>query len=340
MNIHLHANATTTPKTRQYIQASHQSVTQLADELGVSEDTIRRWKRRDGVADGSHTPHRLQTTLTPTQKAVVVELRKTLLLPLDDRLVVTREFIHPDLSRSALDRCLRRHGVANLKTLLPQEDGVQTPPHKTFKDYAPGFVHVDVKYLPQMPDQDQRTDLFAAIDRATRWVYVEILKDKSATTASGFLKRLIDTAPFKITTLLTDNGKEFTDRFCASGERQPTAAHAFDQVCADNRIQHRLTKPRTPRTNGMVERFNGRIADVLRSNRFESAASLQATLIRFVHLYNHNIPQQNLHHKTPLQTLKHWYAQQPRLFNKIPRNHPGPDNVKPEVPLQAPLVLN
>ncbi|WP_165741579.1 helix-turn-helix domain-containing protein, partial [Candidatus Thiosymbion oneisti] len=88
MNIHLHANATTTPKTRQYIQASHQSVTQLADELGVSEDTIRRWKRRDGVADGSHTPHRLQTTLTPTQKAVVVELRKTLLLPLDDRLVV------------------------------------------------------------------------------------------------------------------------------------------------------------------------------------------------------------------------------------------------------------
>ncbi len=68
MNIHLYTNATTTPKTRQYIQVSHQSVTQLADELGVSEDTIRRWKRRDGVADGSHTPHRLQTTLTPTRQ--------------------------------------------------------------------------------------------------------------------------------------------------------------------------------------------------------------------------------------------------------------------------------
>ncbi|WP_133513400.1 helix-turn-helix domain-containing protein, partial [Candidatus Thiosymbion oneisti] len=84
MNIHLHANATTTPKIRQYIQASNQSVPQLADELGVSEDTIRRWRRRDGVADGSHTPHRLQTTLAPAQEAVVVELRKTLLLPLDD----------------------------------------------------------------------------------------------------------------------------------------------------------------------------------------------------------------------------------------------------------------
>ena len=110
MNIRLHANAITTPKIRQYIQASHQPVPQLADELGVSEDTIRRWRGRDGVADGSHTPHRLQTTLTPAQEAVVVELRKTLLLPLDDLLAVPHEFIHPEVSRSGLDRCLRRRG--------------------------------------------------------------------------------------------------------------------------------------------------------------------------------------------------------------------------------------
>jgi len=47
MNIHLPANATTTPKTRQYIQASKQLVTQLAAELAVSKDTTRRWKRRN-----------------------------------------------------------------------------------------------------------------------------------------------------------------------------------------------------------------------------------------------------------------------------------------------------
>lgn len=324
MNIHLHANATTTPKTRQYIQASQHSVPQLADELGVSEDTIRRWKRRDAVADGSHTPHRLQTTLTPAQEVVVVELRKTLLLPLDDLLAVTREFIHPAVSRAGLDRCLRRHGVSNLKALVPPEEGAKTPV-KTFKDYAPGFVHVDVKYLPQMPDQDQRMYLFAAIDRATRWVYVELLKDKSATAASGFLKRLIDHAPFAITKVLTDNGKAFTDRFCVTSERRPTGAHTFDRGCADNRIEQRLTKPRTPQTNGMIERFNGRIADVLRTHRFDSSASLQATLKRFVYLYNHHIPHKGLHHQTPLQTLQKWYAQQPQLFKKIPHNHPGPD---------------
>ncbi|WP_141699397.1 DDE-type integrase/transposase/recombinase, partial [Candidatus Thiosymbion oneisti] len=122
------------------------------------------------------------------------------------------------------------------------------------KNYAPGFVHVDVKYLPQMPDEDQRTSLFAAIDRATRWVSVEVLKDKSATSASSFLTRLIEQAPFTITKLLTDNGKAFTDRFCATGERQSTGAHAFDQVCADNQIEHRLIKPRTPQTNAMIER--------------------------------------------------------------------------------------
>ena len=96
-------------------------------------------------------------------------LRKTRLPSLDDRRVVPRELIHPEVSRSGADRCLRRHGVADLKALLPREEGPQTPV-KTFKAYEPGFVHVDVKYLPQMPDADQRTYLFAAIDRTTRWV--------------------------------------------------------------------------------------------------------------------------------------------------------------------------
>jgi len=139
---------------------------------------------------------------------------------------------------------------------------------------------------------------------------------KSAPSVTAFLGCLIDPAPFTITKLLTDNGKEFTDRFCATGKRQSTGSHAFDHVCADNHIEHRLIKPRTPQTNGMIERFNGHIADVLRTHRFDSSASLQATLKHFVYLYNHQIPQKNLHHKTPLQTLQEWYARQPHLFRK------------------------
>ncbi len=83
---------------------------------------------------------------------MVIELRKTLLLPLDDLLAVTREFIHPNVSRSGLDRCLRRHGVSHLQALMPQPEDEEQP-QKTFKDDEPGFVHVDIKYLPQLPDE-------------------------------------------------------------------------------------------------------------------------------------------------------------------------------------------
>ena len=91
----------------------------------------------------------------------------------------------------------------------------------------------------------------------------------------------------RIQKVLTDNGKEFTDRLFASRARQPTGEHEFDQLCASLGIEHRLTKPRTPRTNGMVERFNGRIADVLRSHRFQSGQDLEQTLLRYAALYNH-----------------------------------------------------
>lgn len=147
MNIRLHKNATTTPARRAYIQSSPLSVAALAVELGVSEDTIRRWKKRDTVEDRPHTAHRLQTTLTPAQEAVVLALRETLWLPLDDLLVVSREFINEKVSRSGLQRLLKRHGVSRLPRQSKDEH-----PHKPFKAYEPGFLHVDVKYLPQMAD--------------------------------------------------------------------------------------------------------------------------------------------------------------------------------------------
>jgi len=115
---------------------------ELAEAYHLNRHTVAKWRRREGTEDASHRPQRLHATLTPIQEAVVVELRKTLLLPLDDLLAVTHEFIHPAVSRSGLDRCLRRHGISALKALMPQEEGAKTPV-KTFKAYAPSFVHVD-----------------------------------------------------------------------------------------------------------------------------------------------------------------------------------------------------
>ena len=325
MHVNLHKNARTTPAIRRELRASTLPIAELARRYGLSKPTVRKWRRREDTADGSHTPHRLQTTLGAPQEAIVVALRQTLLLPLDDLLAVTREFVCEGVSRSGLDRCLRRHGVSDLKALRPREETPKAAP-KPFNDYAPGFVHVDVKYLPQMPDEDARRYLFAAIDRATRWVYVEILPEKSAACAQGFLERLLVAAPFKVAKVLTDNGKEFTDRFCATGQREPTGGHPFDRTCAAHAVEHRLVKPRTPQTNGMAERFNGRIAEVLATRRFLSGEHLEDTLTRYVAIYNCHIPQRALGHVSPAEALQEWQRKKPELFVRDVNNLPGLDS--------------
>ncbi len=143
MSDQIHTNARTTPITRKEIQSSPQPQRLFAKPFGVSRLTILKWQGREDVVDRSHRPHTLQTTLTPLQEYVVVALRTTLLLPLDDLFTVTRECVSPAVSRSGLHRCLKRHGVSDLKALLPVEEGA-TAPVKRLKTYDPGFVHVDV----------------------------------------------------------------------------------------------------------------------------------------------------------------------------------------------------
>ncbi len=73
MLIHLHKQATTTPKIRAAIQASDEPASVLAERVGTNEQTVFKWKCSASVHDGSHNPHRLQTTLTPAQEAVAVD---------------------------------------------------------------------------------------------------------------------------------------------------------------------------------------------------------------------------------------------------------------------------
>ena len=176
-----------------------------------------------------------------------------------------------------------------------------------------------------MADETTRRYLFVAIDRATRWVFVRIMPAKTAANARRFLRDLHRACPIRIAKILTDNGKEFTDRLFASRARAPSGTHEFDQLCAELGIEHRLTPPKSPQTNGMVERFNGRISDVLKTNRFDNALDLEQTLMRYVHLYNTQLPQSALRSRTPMQAMKDWQKSHPHLFVKTPRNRPGRD---------------
>lgn len=290
MELRLHANATTTPKTRAYIQRSKASVAVLAAELGVGERTIRRWRARNSVADRSHTPKRLAISLSAPEERLVLELRKVLALPLDDIVEVMRRCVNAKLSRSAIHRCLRRHGVsARPKAAKPQVGSFETA--------SVGFIHVDLKHLTRL--QGKPSFVFVAIDRATRFVHIEIIARRDAATVAACLKRFLAAFPHKVHTILTDNGSEFTDRFGGarwSSRREATGHHAFDRVCARHGIEHRLTRPFRPQTNGMVERFNRRLSEAIGAkqsvaknegkNKFHTHAERNAFLHAFVDRYN------------------------------------------------------
>jgi hypothetical protein len=200
----LHSQARTTHLIREEIKNSKLSQAELARRYNVTRQTIRKWQDRETPLDGSHCPKTLNTTLTSEQELIVVELRRALLLATDDLLAVTREFINPDVSRAGLGRCLRRHGVSDLRDLVPVLEGEKPTAKKTFKDYEPGYLHIDIKYLPQMPDETSRRYLFVAIDRATRWVFMDIYADQSDSSSTDFLIKVKNACPIKIVKLLTE----------------------------------------------------------------------------------------------------------------------------------------
>ena len=214
--------------------------------------------------------------------------------------------------------------MSRLTDLIATAEGEKITPKKTFKDYEPGFIHIDIKYLPQMPDETSRRYLFVAIDRATRWVFMHIYGDMTEASSVDFLRRLKLASPIKISKILTDNGSQFTDRF-ATKDKKPSGKHAFDVACAALPAEHRLAPPRHPQTNGMVERFNGRINELLQQTRFDSRADLQATLQNYLKLYNHHIPQRAIGSKTPILALKEWQQKRPELFVKRVYDQTGLD---------------
>jgi transposase InsO family protein len=307
MDIRLHANATTTPKTRAYIQASNASVAELAQELGVAERTIRRWKGRTSVEDRSHQPHSIQSSLSEIEERLVCELRSSLALSLDDIVEVMHRCVNETLSRSAIHRALQRHGLSARPEAPKPQVGV-------FETDAPlGFIHLDVKHLSKL--EGRRAYVFVAIDRATRYVYVETHDDRSGETGRAFLEAFLADFPHPVHTILTDNGGEFTDRFAekkpGKPAGKPSGEHPVDILCKERGITHKLTRPFRPQTNGMAERFNRRVGEHIalrpkkergQDRRFESHDERNRYIRDFVSRYNRT-RLRCLGYKAPLEKL-------------------------------------
>jgi len=241
-----HANATTTPEMRAFIRESDLSVARLARLLRVSEATVRKWRQRDSVEDASHTPKHLNTTLTPAQEYVVVELRTQLLLSLDELCAVTVEFINPHVSRAGIARCLKRHGVSRLNEIDGEQivGDADEPVRVTIEDRethlpitseispqamaavlarngdaVPNIVNVKAVQLPEFPGETKHRLLIAS-DPESRWVYVDMYDDNDESAANRYMKHVLHNAPFHIRRILAGNFHEFLRRFRLMAETE------------------------------------------------------------------------------------------------------------------------
>jgi transposase-like protein len=283
---------------------------------------VAKWRCRTGTADAPMGPTKPRSTvLTQAEEAMAVEFRRRTLLPLDDVLGCLREAI-PALSRSALHRCLVRRGISR----LPQSE--KASKRARFAETAIGYVHIDICELRLA---EGKLFMFLAIDRVSKFVHVAFLDAATKANGAAFLREVVDVFPYRIHTVLTDNGMAFAD--LPKYRDGPTArwmGHIFDRVCREHGIEHRLTKPYHPWTNGQAERMNRTIKDATtKARHYPSLEALKAHVLAFVTAYNFAKHLKALRWRTPFQAVCGAWTKDPSIF-KINPHHliPGPNTQK------------
>jgi transposase InsO family protein len=314
----LHGGATTTETVRRAIQNSQESLRALARRYGINQKTVAKWKKRETVVDlptGPKDPK--STVLSIEDEAIIIAFRRHTLLPLDDCLYALQPTI-PRLTRSSLHRCLQRHGISR----LPDVEGAK-PQKKKFKTYPIGFFHIDIA---EVQTAEGKLYLYVAIDRTSKFAFVQLVKKTGRMSASLFLEALIAAVPYKIHTVLTDNGIQFTfpPRY-ADGPTARYMAHMFDMRCRQSGIEHRLTKIKHPWTNGQVERMNQTIKEAtVRRYHYARHAELENHLTDFINAYNYGRRLKMLNGLTPYEYIcKVWTSQKERFVIDPLQQMPG-----------------
>ena len=325
----LHGSASTTAAIRRAIQNSQESLRVLAKRHGINPKTVAKWRNRSDTTDVRPGPKDAHSTvLSIEEEAIIVAFRKHTLLPLDDCLYALQATV-PQLTRSSLHRCLQRHNISR----LPEVEG-DKPKRRKFSSYPIGYFHID---LAEVRTEQGKLYMFVAIDRTSKFAFVELHENSRTATSRDFLLRLIEAVPYKIYTVLTDNGIQFTTpggggsavplikEAMANGER--IWAHAFEYACARNDIDHRTTKPRHPWTNGQVERMNRTLKEAtVKRFYYETHDQLRGHLANFVAAYNFAKRLKTLKGLTPYEFICKYWTNEPQRFTSNPHHQiPGPN---------------
>jgi transposase-like protein len=304
-----HRNAKTNVNQRAEMRVSSKSARQLAKQYLVSHVTCAKWKKADNTHDNSHAPHLIHYAVSREFWEVIKTVRKKFKLPLDNLFQALADYIL-GLNRINCYRILLHYHLNQLNEKGRQE-------LKKFAKYPPGFLHIDCFYLPQI--NDKRLYVYLAIDRATRLIFMRIYAHKGKQEAADFLVQVLAFYPYRIHTILTDNGREFTMKGQQSFGRKSTKGVLFELICELAGIDHRKTKPNHPWTNGMAERMVRTVKDhTIRLEKYDSPESMIIAVYHFQDIHNFQRGLKSLNFKTPYQTTMEWFVKEPKLFLKNP----------------------
>jgi transposase InsO family protein len=280
---------------------------------------VAKWRKRATVEDLKTGPKEPRSTvLTEEEEAAVVAFRRHRLLPLDDCLYALQPSI-PHLTRSALHRCLQRHGISRLPDVAGDK-----PQRQKFKRYPIGFFHIDIA---EVQTAEGKLFLFVGIDRTAKFAVAQLVETADRKTAWEFLQHMLEAVPYQIHTVLTDNGIQFAEqprnrntiysrpmRFDMICEVETWLRHWFKKPWRGG-IEHRLTKPNHPWTNGQVERMNRTIKEAtVKRFHYDSHDQLRTHLADFMAAYNFARRLKTLGGLTPYEYICKIWTSEPDRF--------------------------
>lgn len=307
--MHYHRNAKTNICQRQAIRESCEPSRNLAETYCVSHVTTAKWKKSDHTEDKSHRPETIHYAVQKEFWKIIKKARENARLPIDDLLVQLAGYV-PNLKRGNLYRILLHYKLNK----LTEEERREI---KKFKKYPPGYLHIDCFYLPRI--NGKRWYCYLSVDRATRLLFLRVYPKKDQYSAADFLVNALGFYPFKIHTILTDNGAEFTNLDRKSFGRIGKSLVPFELICELAGIDYRRTKFKHPWTNGMAERMVRTIKEhTTKLERYETPEEAAVSILQFQDTHNFKSRLRVLEFKTPYQVTMDWFIKEPQLFIKHP----------------------
>lgn len=307
-----HNNAKTNIKQRQAIKESNETTRDLAERFKISNVTVAKWKSSEILEDHSSRPHNIHYALTKAEERIILKVRDKGFL-LDELLETLSPYIEK-IRKSNCYRILLRYKRNRLTDKEKQK-------RKKFATYEPGFLHIDVFYLPKITEngKKKRYYCFLAIDRATRMLLLEIYSHKGSKEAGDFLIKCLQFFPFQIRWILTDNGKEFVVQGKKNRFGKIEKKNLFEAICSVAGIDHRKTKVAHPWTNGMAERMVRTTKEhTTKIHRYKSVSEAIEDSKRFQNHHNHCRKLKLLQNRTPYEKMIEWYETKPELFLRDP----------------------